>query len=172
MLKHQLSRLVMPCLIVMNAPVQAGEVAAKIQPSYKAKSQKEAVAAYNTGNATEINLSPLTVTSSSTVQDELLSPKSVSIYTKDDIGRSGVTSLLDFFKNYTEIQIDPNFGNILNPQFSLRGFGNTAGFQNTTVIVDGVSLNRFGSAATRFRTGGFHRKDRGCQKRRRCRLRR
>lgn len=113
-----------------------------LKPSYKTPSAKAAIKQYNVDSESQAKLSPITVTANSTIADELLSPKSVNIYSKEDIIRSGATSLLDFFKYNTEIQADPSFGNVLNPQLSMRGFGNGDGYQNINVIVDGVSLNQ------------------------------
>lgn len=112
------------------------------KPSYKLPSVKEAVKSYNVDLQDKALLSPITVTASSSIADELLSPKSVTIYSRKDIAQSGVSNLLDFFKYNTEIQADPNFGNVLNPKLSMRGFGNGDGYQNINVIVDGVSLNQ------------------------------
>lgn len=122
--------------------LHAVETEKEVTPSYKTKSNKEAVKHYNVDQRDLAVLSPITVTTGPAISDELLSPKSVTIYTKEDLSRSGVTSLLDFFKNFTEIQTDPSFGNVLNPQLSMRGFGNGDGYQNINIIVDGVTLNQ------------------------------
>jgi len=87
-------------------------------------------------------LSPITVTASASTLDELLSPKSVSIYSKEDIKNSGANSLLNFLKYNTSIQVDPSSGNIQTPKLSMRGFGMQDGYQNINVIVDGVSINQ------------------------------
>jgi len=105
-------------------------------------STKAAVKSYNVEPHNKALLSPITVTANSSVADELLSPKSVTIYSRDDIAKSGVSNLLDFFKYNTEIQADPSSGNVLNPKLSMRGFGNGDGYQNINVIVDGVSFNQ------------------------------
>ena len=118
-----------------------------VKPSYQYPSSEEAVKSYNIDQIDQAILSPLTITASSSISDELLSAKSVSIYSKQDINKSGVSSLLDFFKYNTEIQIDPSFGNILNNKISMRGFGQGDGYQNINVIVDGVSLNQIDMVA-------------------------
>jgi iron complex outermembrane receptor protein len=128
--------------IVFSTQLFAEEENKDLKPSYKMPSRKAAIKSYNVDLQDKALLSPITVTASSSVADELLSPKSVTIYSKDDITRSGVNNLLDFFKYNTEIQADPGFGNVLNPQLSMRGFGNGDGYQNINVIVDGVSLNQ------------------------------
>ncbi|MEC4749295.1 TonB-dependent receptor [Methylomicrobium sp. Wu6] len=114
----------------------------EVKPSYKMPSAKEAVKNYNVDSQDKALLSPVTVTANSSVADELLSPKSVTIYSKENIRQSGVSNLLDFFKYNTEIQTDPSFGNVLTPRLSMRGFGNGDGYQNINIIVDGVSLNQ------------------------------
>ncbi len=128
--------------LIFSTQLFAEEEKKDLKPSYKMPSTKAAIKSYNADLQDKALLSPITVTASSSVADELLSPKSVTIYSKDDIARSGVNSLLDFFKYNTEIQADPSFGNMLNPQLSMRGFGNGDGYQNINVIVDGVSLNQ------------------------------
>jgi len=130
-----------PCLI-FSTQLLAEEEKKDLKPSYKMPSTKATIKSYNVDLQDKVLLSPITVTASSSVADELLSPKSVTIYSREDITRSGVNNLLDFFKYNTEIQADPSFGNVLNPQLSMRGFGNGDGYQNINVIVDGVSLNQ------------------------------
>ncbi len=120
----------------------AAEENPDLQPSYKMPSTEAAVKSYNVEDPNKALLSPITVTANSAVADELLSPKSVSIYSREDISKSGASTLLDFFKYNTDIQADPSSGNILNPKLSMRGFGNGDGYQNINVIVDGVSLNQ------------------------------
>ena len=134
--------LLFPSLFLSTQLFAADEDPKDLKPSYQMPSTKAAVKSYNVEMQNKALLSPITVTANSTVADELLSPKSVTIYSKDDITRSGVNNLLDFFKYNTEIQADPSFGNVLNPQLSMRGFGNGDGYQNINVIVDGVSLNQ------------------------------
>ena len=65
-------------------------------------STKAAIKSYNIDLQNKALLSPITVTASSSIADELLSPKSVTIYSREDIARSGVSNLLDFFKYNTE----------------------------------------------------------------------
>ena len=128
--------------LFFSAPLLADDEKTDLKPSYKMPSPKAAIKRYNEEVQDKAVLSPVTVTANSTIADELLSPKSVTIYSKEDIAKSGVNTLLDFFKYNTEIQADPSFGNVLNPQLSMRGFGNGDGYQNINVIVDGVSLNQ------------------------------
>jgi len=128
--------------LIFSAQLYAKAEKKDLKPSYKLPSTKEAVKSYNADLQSKVLLSPITVTSSSSIADEMLSPKSVTIYSREDIARSGVSNLLDFFKYNTEIQTDPSFGNVLNPQLSMRGFGNGDGYQNINVIVDGLSLNQ------------------------------
>ena len=133
--------LIFPSLF-FSSPLFAEEEKKDLKPSYKMPSTKAAIKSYNIDLQNKALLSPITVTASSSIADELLSPKSVTIYSREDIARSGVSNLLDFFKYNTEIQADPSFGNVLNPKLSIRGFGNGDGYQNINIIVDGVSLNQ------------------------------
>jgi iron complex outermembrane receptor protein len=130
-----------PLWAAENADIQS-ETEKEVKPSYQLPSAKEAVETYNVKAQDKALLSPVTVTASSSVADELLSPKSVTIYSKENIRQSGVSNLLDFFKYNTEIQTDPSFGNVITPRLSMRGFGNGDGYQNINILVDGVSLNQ------------------------------
>ena len=137
---------IIPSLLLLTtaAPILAQESEGQeaIKPSYEFPSSEEAVKAYNEDHPGQAMLSPITVTASASTLDELLSPKSVSIYSKEDIKNSGANSLLNFFKYNTSIQIDPSYGNIQTPNLSMRGFGQQDGYQNINVIVDGISINQ------------------------------
>jgi len=121
--------------------IHAEEGPNTLKPSHQFPTNQEAIKAYNVDNADQAILSPITVTASAAVLDELLSPKSVYIYSKEDIKKSGANTLLDFFKYNTSLQIDASAGNTLTPKISMRGFGLGDGFQAINIIVDGVSIN-------------------------------
>ncbi len=112
-----------------------------IKPSHQFSTNQEAIKSYNLNNVDQAILSPVTVTASASLLDELLSPKSVSIYSKKDIKKSGADTLLNFFKYNTTLQIDPSSGNPLTPKIAMRGFGIQDGYQTINIIVDGVSIN-------------------------------
>ena len=141
MKKHIITGLL---LLATATPIlaQESEDQEAIKPSYRFPSTEDAVKAYNKDHPDQAMLSPITVTASASTLDELLSPKSVSIYSKEDIRKSGANSLLNFFKYNTSIQVDPSSGNIQTPKLSMRGFGMQDGYQNINVIVDGVSINQ------------------------------
>lgn len=141
MKKHIITSLL---LLTTAAPTLAQESEDKeaIKPSYRFPSTEDAVNAYNKDHPEQAMLSPITVTGSASTLDELLSPKSVSIYSKEDIKNSGANNLLNFFKYNTSIQIDPASGNSMTPKMSMRGFGVMDGYQSINVIVDGVSINQ------------------------------
>jgi iron complex outermembrane receptor protein len=141
MKKHIITSLL---LLTTAAPIlaQESEDQEAIKPSYRFPSTADAVKAYNKDHPDQAMLSPITVTASASTLDELLSPKSVSIYSKEDIRKSGANSLLNFFKYNTSIQVDPSSGNIQTPKLSMRGFGMQDGYQNINIIVDGVSINQ------------------------------
>ncbi|MDP7537858.1 MAG: TonB-dependent receptor [Methylococcales bacterium] len=121
--------------------IHAEEGPNTLKPSHKFPTNQEAIKAYNVDNPDQAILSPITVTVSASLLDELLSPKSVSIYSKEDIKKSGANTLLNFFKYNTSLQIDASAGNPLTPKISMRGFGLGDGFQAINIIVDGVSIN-------------------------------
>ncbi|HIN68511.1 MAG TPA: hypothetical protein EYM93_04485 [Methylococcales bacterium] len=121
--------------------IHAEEGSNTLKPSHQFPTNQEAIKAYNVDNPDQAILSPITVTASASLLDELLSPKSVSIYSKEDIKKSGANTLLNFFKYNTTLQIDPSSGNPLTPKISMRGFGLGDGFQAINIIVDGVSIN-------------------------------
>lgn len=121
--------------------IHAEEGPNTLKPSHQFPTNQEAIKAYNVDNPDQAILSPITVTASASLLDELLSPKSVSIYSKEDIKKSGANTLLNFFKYNTTLQIDPSSGNPLTPKISMRGFGIQDGYQTINIIVDGVSIN-------------------------------
>ena len=99
MKKHLITSLL---LLTTATPILAQESEAKqaIEPSYRFPSTEDAINAYNKDHPDQAMLSPITVTGSASTLDELLSPKSVSIYSKEDIRKSGANTLLNFFKHF------------------------------------------------------------------------
>lgn len=128
--------------LAFSVQLHAGEIDDSSQ-----KANSDNMRADKKSRHNDLQLAPMTVTAGATLTDELSSPKSVSIFTQKDIKKSGVTTLMDFFKYYTDIQTDPSSGNVLNPKVSMRGFGNGDGYQNINVIVDGVTLNQIDSVS-------------------------
>lgn len=67
-------------------------------------------------------------------------PYASEIHTRQDIDRSGATSLYDYLAQQTSLQILPSYGNRYTPQISMRGYGND-GNQNVVLTVNGRRLN-------------------------------
>ncbi len=73
------------------------------------------------------------------IDDELSTPYSTRQFNREDIRKSGATSLTEFLSQNTSILIKSSFGNPLIPRIDLGGFGET-GFENVQIILNGVSL--------------------------------
>lgn len=67
-------------------------------------------------------------------------PYASEIHTRQDIERSGASSLYDYLAQQTSLQVLPNYGNRYTPQISMRGYGND-GNQNVVLSVNGRRLN-------------------------------
>lgn len=68
-------------------------------------------------------------------------PYASEVHTREDIERSGASSLYDYLALQTSLQVTPSYGNRYTPQISMRGYGSANGHQNVVVSVDGRRLN-------------------------------
>ena len=68
-------------------------------------------------------------------------PYASEVHTREDISRSGASSLYDYLAQQTSLQVTPSYGNRYTPQISMRGYGNANGHQNVVISVDGRRLN-------------------------------
>lgn len=68
-------------------------------------------------------------------------PYASEVHTREDIERSGASSLYEYLAQQTSLQVTPSYGNRYTPQISMRGYGNANGHQNVVISVDGRRLN-------------------------------
>ena len=63
------------------------------------------------------------------------------VHSRNDIERSGATTLVDYLARQTSVQIAPRFGNRFTPSINMRGYGSSDGYQNVVITLDGRRLN-------------------------------
>lgn len=68
-------------------------------------------------------------------------PYASEVHTREDIERSGASSLYEYLAQQTSLQVTPSYGNRYTPQISMRGYGNANGHQNVVISVDGRRMN-------------------------------
>lgn len=68
-------------------------------------------------------------------------PYASEVHGREQIERSGATTLIDYLSRHTSLQVQPNFGNRHMPSINMRGYGINDGHQNVVVSVDGRRLN-------------------------------
>lgn len=91
--------------------------------------------------STEIELEPLSVTSTAIKTDELKSTDALEIYTAQDIQNSHVQNLYEFLNSRTSIVSMPSYGNPFSQRLDMRGYGIGDGYQNIVVTIDGRKIN-------------------------------
>ena len=67
------------------------------------------------------------------------------VYSREDIEKSGATTIYDFFQQNTSVAIMPSYGNTFNQMIDMRGFGLTDGYKNVAITVNGRRLNNIDS---------------------------
>lgn len=87
------------------------------------------------------DLAPVEVIASRTELQDIDAPFAAEVYTRDDIRKSGASSLFDFLQKFTSLQVSPSFGNQATPSIDLRGYGAQFGSENLAIVVDGRRLN-------------------------------
>jgi iron complex outermembrane receptor protein len=95
--------------------------------------------------ADEVDTNPIVVSSSRYSLTEYNAQFATEIYTSQDIGESGVTTLYDFLGQYTSINVLPSYGNPFAQRIDMRGYGIGNGYQNIAVTVNGRRLNNIDS---------------------------
>ncbi len=63
------------------------------------------------------------------------------VHAREEIERSGATTLIDYLSRHTSLQVMSQFGNRYVPSINMRGYGINDGHQNVVVSVDGRRLN-------------------------------
>lgn len=86
-------------------------------------------------------LSPVIVTATRIEMKDSDAPYASEVHRREEIERSGATTLVDYLARYSSLQVLPNYGNRYSPALNMRGYGITDGYQNVVVTVDGRRLN-------------------------------
>lgn len=73
-------------------------------------------------------------------------PYATEVYTREDIKRSGASTLYEFLAKQTSLQVMPSFGNRDTPSINARGYGIENGHQNIAISVNGRKLNSIDQA--------------------------
>ncbi|THF63157.1 TonB-dependent receptor [Pseudothauera nasutitermitis] len=63
------------------------------------------------------------------------------VHGREEIERSGATTLVDYLSRHTSLQMLPSYGNRFTPSLNMRGYGFTDGYQNVVISVDGRRMN-------------------------------
>lgn len=90
-------------------------------------------------HAKDIELSPITVTSTAIATDELHSTDAVEVYTQEDIEKAHVQNLYEFLNLQTSIT-SSSYGNPFAQKLDLHGYG-VNGYQNIVITINGRKIN-------------------------------
>lgn len=63
------------------------------------------------------------------------------VHGREDIERSGATTLVDYLARHSSLQLTPNYGSRFAPSINMRGYGLANGYQNVVISVDGRRMN-------------------------------
>ena len=90
-------------------------------------------------------MDPVIVTANKIKTKDTKATYASEVYTREDIKKSGVVSIYDFFQQNTSAAIMPSYGNTFNQMIDIRGFGLTDGYKNVAITVNGRRLNNIDS---------------------------
>lgn len=91
--------------------------------------------------AGDIELTPLSITSTAIKTDELKSTDAVEIYTAEDIEKAHVQNIYEFLNQQTSVITMPSYGNPFSQRLDMRGYGIGDGYQNIVITIDGRKIN-------------------------------
>ena len=97
--------------------------------------------------ATEIELAPLSITSTAIKTDELRSADAVEIYSAKDIEDAHVQNIYEFLNQQTSVITMPSYGNPFSQRLDIRGYGIENGYQNIVITIDGRKINNIDMVA-------------------------
>lgn len=86
-------------------------------------------------------LEPVLVSATGIEMEDVDAPYASEVHSREDIERSGTSTLFDYLARYTSVNVQPNFGNRFTPSIDMRGYGVTDGYQNVVISVNGRRLN-------------------------------
>ncbi len=91
--------------------------------------------------AQNIELEPLSVTSTAIKTDELGATDAVEIYTAEEIEKAHVQNVYEFLNQQTSVITMPSYGNPFTQRLDMRGYGIGDGYQNIVITIDGRKIN-------------------------------
>lgn len=97
--------------------------------------------------AGEIELAPLSITSTAIKTDELRSTDAVEIYSAEDIENANVQNIYEFLNQQTSVITMPSYGNPFSQRLDMRGYGIGDGYQNIVITIDGRKINNIDMVA-------------------------
>ena len=118
-----------------------------------------AVISISTAEAKDL-LDPIIVTATKIKTKDTKATYASEVYSREEIERSGATSLYDFLNQNTSTAIMPSYGNPFNQLIDIRGYGLTDGFKNVVISVNGRRLNNIDSVPQQLSTIPFDSIDR------------
>ncbi len=86
-------------------------------------------------------LGEIVVTATRIPTADVLAPYASEVHTRNQIEKSGATTLYDYLARHTSVNVMPSYGNRFTPLLDMRGYGIGSGSQNIVVSVDGMRLN-------------------------------
>jgi len=89
----------------------------------------------------EIELKPLSITSTAIQTDELKATDAVEVYTAKDIEKAHVQNLYEFLNTNTSLTTMPSYGNPFTQLIDMHGYGTSNGNENIVVTINGRKLN-------------------------------
>jgi len=95
----------------------------------------------NAQETKNIELKPLTITSTAIQTDELKSTDAIEVYTQKDIQNSHAKNIYEFLNKETSVVSMPNWGNPFTQKLDMRGYGIGDGYQNIVVTINGRKMN-------------------------------
>lgn len=91
--------------------------------------------------AKNIELAPITITSTAIATDELQSTDAVEVYTQKDIEKAHAQNLYEFLNSQTSVISMPSYGNPFSQRLDIHGYGIGDGYQNIVITVNGRKIN-------------------------------
>src|SRR3990167_178348 len=91
--------------------------------------------------AQNIELEPLSITSTAIRTNELRSTDAVEVYTAEDIEMAHVQNKIKFLNSQTSVITMPSYGNSFSQKLDFRGYGIGDGYQNIVITIDGRKIN-------------------------------
>ncbi|MDQ1244598.1 MAG: iron complex outerrane recepter protein, partial [Campylobacterota bacterium] len=97
--------------------------------------------------AQNIELEPLSITSTAVRTNELKSTDAVEVYTAEDIEKAHVQNVYEFLNQQTSVITMPSYGNPFSQKLDMRGYGIGDGYQNIVITIDGRKINNIDMVA-------------------------